>query len=361
MKILIIDDIEDSVKGIIDACEENDWEHKLTGFDGAYSNVFQFDPDVIVLDWREDAENVDIGETILDNIWRNGFRPLIIFSANAKLIDIGSKLQESNMVKITPKGDEEPVVKTLQHLEKFVSSLKSYRSDMGKALIISLNSIENIKEQPDLEENVVSYVLSKRTSAYFDKEYIGSLPPAWVQYLCPPVNESLCVCDIIRVKTDETSWTSAGNPEEYMIVLTPSCDMVCDNGRSPKVSHVLCAHCYGKQAFHGMTLAAEPTDKNIKRVVEELNLGYNNSKVALPGLMNEIPYLTVDLKKIELIAINQIAINKNMISDDIRYVRVASVCSPFREQIVWAHMQNSCRPGVPDRNMELWAKEMLKI
>lgn len=33
----------------------------------------------------------------------------------------------------------------------------------------------------------------------------------------------------------------------------------------------------------------------------------------------------------------------------------------FREQIVWAYMQNSCRPGVPDRNTKLWAKEILTL
>ena len=42
------------------------------------------------------------------------------------------------------------------------------------------------------------------------------------------------------------------------------------------------------------------------------------------------------------------------------YFRVASVDSPFREQIVWAYMINSCRPGMPDRNMDLWAKELMK-
>lgn len=361
MKVLIIDDIEDTVKGIVDSCEDHKWECKTSDFDDAYKCIFEFDPDVIILDWREDAENIDVGETVLSNIWRNGFRPLIIFTANAKLLNIDSKLQESNMIKVISKGDEDPVIEQLEALEKFASALELYRKDMGKALITALNSIENMKAQPGVEERAIEYVLSKRTSSFFDKEYVSSLPPAWVQYLCPPVNVSLNVCDVIRIKHKDVNWDAEGQPEEYLLVLTPSCDMSVEGGRTPKVSHVLCAHCCEKEVFHGKGLSSNPKQKNITEVTKGLTAGYNSSKVALPGLTNVIPYLTVDLKKIELVAISEIAINISTINDSDKYVRVASIASPFREQIVWAHMQNSCRPGVPDRNFELWAKEILTI
>lgn len=42
-----------------------------------------------------------------------------------------------------------------------------------------------------------------------------------------------------------------------------------------------------------------------------------------------------------------------------RYYRVASVASPFREQVIWAHMINSCRPGMPVRDTIDWAKGIL--
>ena len=38
---------------------------------------------------------------------------------------------------------------------------------------------------------------------------------------------------------------------------------------------------------------------------------------------------------------------------------MASVSSPFREQIVWAYMINSCRPGMPDRDMTTWAEGIM--
>lgn len=67
--------------------------------------------------------------------------------------------------------------------------------------------------------------------------------------------------------------------------------------------------------------------------------------------------MTVDLKKVELVAISDIALSLSTCGNH-PYVRIISIDSPFREQIVWAHMQNSCRPGVPDRDTENWAMEL---
>lgn len=359
MKILIIDDIEDSVKGIIDSCEEHNWEYKLSDFNASYEHILVFNPDIIILDWMADADRIDIGNTILNRIWSVCFRPVVIFSANAAVINIDEKLQKSSLVKIIPKGDEQPVIDFLEQTERFVSALSSYRKDMGQALISSLNSVEFLKNETIIEDNAIGYVLSKRTSAFFDKEFTGELSPSWVQYLCPPVNSQLCVCDVIRKKSLETSFENLGNPEEYLLILTPSCDMVSEPGRDPKVTHALCARCFPKELFHGCSVSSNPSKGNVKSTISKLNLGYCNSYVAIPGFSKIIPYMTVDLKKLELVALNKIALSLQQVGENDEYVRVASIASPFREQIVWAHMQNACRPGVPDRNTELWAKEIL--
>jgi CTP synthase len=48
------------------------------------------------------------------------------------------------------------------------------------------------------------------------------------------------------------------------------------------------------------------------------------------------------------------------ISDDNkgRYIRIASIDSPFREQISWAFIQVVGRPGVPDRDLKVWINEI---
>lgn len=361
MKVLIVDDIEDSVKGICDYCEEKGWEPEISGFDDVYASIARFNPDVIVLDWRDDDSNSDVGEKILNNIWNNCFRPLVVFSANEAIINIRSKLSQSSMLKLISKGDETPVIDFLQEIEAFTTALSKYRADLSNALISSLNSIEHIKSQPNFENDAVSYILSKRTSAFFDDTYIGELSPSWVQYLCPPVNNHLCVCDVIRKISQGANYQTSGSPEEYAIILTPSCDMYHDENRRSKVTHVLYARCFPKEQFHRKTLSASPSNSSINSVRTKLNAGFDENYVALPSFSNVIPYMTADFKKIDVVPIDQIASNQDSITDSSKFVRVASICSPFREQIVWAYMQSSCRPGVPQRNTELWAKEILTI
>lgn len=361
MNILIIDDQPESIKGIKDFCEERSWGVDVIDFDCVYERIIKLNPDIIILDWREDADNMDVGSDILDNIWINGFRPTIVFSANAPIISIEDKLSKSKLLKLIPKGDEEPVIEYLIENERFVTALSDYRTEIGNAMIDVLNAVPVFRKEEYPGDDVIKYILSKRTASFFDVQYGGNLAPSWVQYTYPPIADSLCACDVLRVVSDDKDYGLKGNPAEYKLVLTPSCDMV--PGRA-KVTHVLCASCFGKEKFHSIPLANEPKEKNVEKVGNNLNLGYNNQQfnlVALPGFSDILPYMTVDLKVIELIDLSKIALIPELIEDSIEYTRILSVESPFREQIVWAYMQNSCRPGVPDRNTKLWAKEILTL
>ncbi len=359
MKVLIIDDIELSVKGIIDECSEKGWDNKRVDFDHAYTALIDFDPDVVILDWCEDAENINEGECILDKIWDITFRPIVVFSANAPIINIDSKLTQSNMLTIFGKGDESPVISFLQSIEKFANALSVYRKEMSMALIQSLNAVDNLKSITEISDADIGYTLARRTSAFFDDKFIADLSPSWVQYLCPPVGDSLNVCDILRVYNSTKDMTKAGEPQEYYIILTPSCDMVKSPTRDPKVTHVLCAWCSPKNDFHKFELSDTPKTKNIEKVEKMLNLGYNESKVSLPSFSDILPFMTADFKKVCLVPFEEISACVSGCTDATKFVRIASICSPFREQIVWAYMQSSCRPGVPDRNTEFWAKEIL--
>ena len=358
MKILIIDDNELSVKGIIDYCNNNHWENKRIDFNDAYSYIFEYDPDIIILDWREDSDKIDSGEQILDAIWNTTFRPVVLFTANKSIIDVSSKQKESNMLTIIEKGDETPVYDYLSEMEPFITELTNFRRSMSRALISSLNAVDFFKKV-DTDASAIEYMLSKRVSAFFDKDYISELSPSFVQYLCPPISSCLGVCDVIRQYNAEKDLDSSGNPEEYLIILTPSCDLYKSQNRHPKVKKAICAKCRSKDKFHNCGLSDEPTADDINTVKTMLNTGYNNKYVPLPGIPSILPFMTVDLKKIDLIKIDEIALDKESINSKTKYIRIASIISPFKEQIVWAHMLNSCRPGVPDRQMDIWAKELL--
>lgn len=362
MKVLIIDDIPDSVKAIEDHCHENSWECYRTDFDDAYQQLGTFSPDVVILDWKGDPDGTENGRPILDFIWSVAFRPVIIFSGYAQFLledeVIKGCIESSSFVQLIGKGDEQDVINALENLASYATALTDFRSDVGSVLIESYNIIEYLKAEQEVTKESIEYVLARRLGAYFEEKYTASISPSWVQYIYPPVNESLVVCDVLK-KSERVA--EVGSPEDYALILSPSCDLYTGNGREAKIKKVLCAHCMSKEAFHEHELKAEPSKSKIKNVGGKLTQGYRESFVPLPKLGNVIPYMTVDLKDIELIDIKEIAVTENKINENEKYYRVASIASPFREQIVWAHMLNSCRPGVPERNMELWAKDILTV
>jgi CTP synthase len=152
-----------------------------------------------------------------------------------------------------------------------------------------------------------------------------------------------------------------GMPEEYKVVLTPSCDMA----RAKSGQMVLVAQCHAANSFSedaklkkGETISDKSARDKKEKLIRSLNTGYNYAKVALPMLPNKMPYMTINLKDIAQIPIEEIGLFEDDIQDK-KYYRVASMVSPYREQIVWAHMINSCRPGMPDRNIEEWAEGIM--
>ena len=355
MKVLLVEDKIETIKDIIEHCKEKRWEYQISTFDGFEKALNEFAPDIVVLDWKYDANDSLQGGAVLEYIWTTSFRPVVIFSAIADAIELDEKYKSSTLIHMIPKGDEEPVIQYLDTICPFVPVISTLKADFNDALIQALNSIEMMSKTQPLSENVLRYVFAKRVSTYFDKECAEETPPPWIQYTYPAITESLCVCDIIRSIPVEGDVDKIGNAEEYKFILTPSCDMA-----QGKVSHALCANCYTKTLFHDYGIRENPNGKQLKSILSDLNAGYKNSLVSLPSIPEVLPYLTVDLKKVSLLPIEQISLQANKINiDQHKYCRVASVDSPYREQIVWAHMINSCRPGIPNRDMIVWAKELM--
>jgi len=361
MRLLIIEDTKESVKGIMDFANKASWEMQCEDFTDAEAKIREFAPDIVVLDWMFDVEEAEKGKQILETIWENNFIPIIIFSALASTITLDEKYLENPLISLISKGDEEPVVEKLKEWEKYTPAIKNLRDDMNKALITSLRTIEifNASEFPG--DDVVKYMLTKRTANYFDKDFEGTNPPAWIQYIYPAMSDTFLVCDVLRKVSSEADHAKEGEVDEYSVILTPSCDIVNDN-----TPQLLVASCECKEKYCNIELGAREniTSGKGKEKVEDmeknLNRGHVGAKVALPKLSGILPYLTIDLKKVQLILKEKTALSrKTIIPGTHEYYRVASIDSPFREQIVWAHMLNSCRPGMPDRDTVKWAEEIL--
>jgi CTP synthase len=78
--------------------------------------------------------------------------------------------------------------------------------------------------------------------------------------------------------------------------------------------------------------------------------------VPFPALRDKVPTMMADMKDLELIPIADIDAAEPGTS---KYFRVAGLDSPFREEISWAYMQNACRPGMPERELEPWRNEIM--
>ena len=153
----------------------------------------------------------------------------------------------------------------------------------------------------------------------------------------------------------ERPMETKANPGSFRIVLTPSCDMVDAGNQKPRVDRVLVANCCPmSEVLQKMGLQ----DAGATRLKDELprrmlNQGYFQDFIPLPPLDSEIPAIAANLKDLDLIPIYDIG-------QDREYKTVASVDSPFREQVAWAYLQIIGRPGLPERDTSTWAQDIIQ-
>lgn len=366
MKVLIVDDNVDAVKGIRHFCDDVSWECIVVDFGDYKDKVNEFNPDVIVLDWKSDANDDDAGNEILDSIIQNNFRPIIIFSALEQAIPDISYTKNKSLVYRFSKSDETVVIKKLQDLKPYIDAIKETRNKMNEALIESTKVIHNFIElDMKPEAKVVKHMLNQRTSHFFNSEiFDGVKHPAWIQYEYPPVTEHFLVADILRKVNESTDFNKVGDFSDYAIMLTPSCDLareknikvlIANGGQSPGEFNANC-----KLKTTENVMAGKGLDK-LEKMKTSLSHGVINSKIAIPVLKNKIPNMCFDLKQIELISLQKIAKNEfEIVYTQHEYYRIASINSPYREHFVWAYMNVACRPGVPERDYIEWAKGMLE-
>lgn len=368
MKILAIDDSEVDVKGLRDYCKVKGWNYTWKTFDEDYYKfIFEENPDVVVLDWYDDADKTDgKGEQILDCIWKTGYRPIIIFSAHADAINLSDKMKRSSLLKLLIKEDE-AIINCLEENALYYDALSSYRNEMSDVIIEAFNAIDSIKRvaSNDISVELVKHLVAKRAINAFDLETKEIDIPAWGMYVVPPVSKVLQRGDVIRKFKTGEDYKTVGEAGDYLLVLTPSCDLA-----HAKVKKVICAPCEDESAIQtaisnefckiynhkkGTEEQKQLVNDYIKkRLIGVLNQGYYQQWAALPEMEGICKNMSVNLKNIDLIDLDKIATNIETATETTEYVRVASIDSPYVSQIAWGFMQNVCRPGAPDRDVENW-------
>ena len=353
MKIMFIDDNEDSVRDAMDKIEDNidDVDLSLDGFGEGLKNVGVKSPDMVVLDvWEGKAQESDpLGLEIMNQVWGQRFCPVIIYSADSKIV---SDIPEYHhpFIEIIAKGSgsDDQVFEAVERFVPHVEALQSSQSLVSQALSQSMRDVapHAFNTFTEIEEIVDAIVRGgrRRVAALMDEGSLtmGTLA-SWEQYLAPPVSTDIRLGDLLR-----TSQGDADDPDSYRVVLTPSCDLVAS---ALKVDHVLVAKCCEiSSAFEKCRIGM-----NRRSIMRSniLSQGFYNAFIPFPKLPGIIPMMAANLRELELIPVEEIY------GAPAEFHRVASIDSPFRELVSWAYLQTAGRPGLPDRDIEAWIADII--
>ncbi|MDO8872892.1 MAG: hypothetical protein Q7V05_09225 [Methanoregula sp.] len=382
--ILVVDDekkICDQIQKALDGAEivkDKEYLHVITqtSFEKSLEDLETYRIDLIILDVRQgpveptEGEVEDAGERTLKKIQEKRYIPVIFYTA------IPTEIQHLHkpLIRIIQKDPNHKIL-----LEPINEILRTPFPSMNRAIT---NHIE--KKQAEYLRDFISthweqfgnasnqfdlvYLLLRRFVLAISNDGIKQLlkelhaPPEMYcddpvihpmqYYIYPPIESTLLTGDIYR--------RTAGKKEEYLIFLTPSCDLV--TGRE-KADKVLLARCFllseqkeyqnwvkeykRSKDFDKYTLWEE-IDKIIKTEGKLQSLLKNNRQNSqserffyLPGVIT-IPNLIVDFQELE-------NIDRSILS---KMERVATLDSPFAESLSSKFTRYYGRIGSPDLNID---------
>jgi len=319
--------------------------------------------DVVVLDLYEGSlqrENLR-GQTIWDIVWNQRFLPIIVFTAGE--VELEPQLPEGNpFVTVVRKGGEAvpKVVDRIAAIRPHVLAVRDVHGAVDRAIQSVLRSsaplIWRLGIQDDAQRaGMLVRSVRRRLAATMD---LGTLleegMKAWEMYVIPPVEGNLLTGDLLQRRE-----APIGEAASFLLVLSPSCDLIIRPNGKPNLDRVLVAKC---EPVSGLidsvrSLARIKTAELPERLPHFLTQPHIGGRVPLPSLEGVIPAMAANLRSLDLINMEDISREG---SPDKPFSRVASIDSPFREQVVWAFLSVAGRPGVPDRDFQEWAAELAR-
>lgn len=349
MRVLFIDEDEAAIVDGKTLLEDNGYNCKQIDFAEFDTEFLEFSPHIVVLDMMDGGEILDAtgdgGKNIFDKIWGHRFCPIVVYSAVPDLVDaIDADRANHPLVDKVAKGrnSEEKLYASIQKYSSCVEGITKISSEVNNALHSTLWEIAKhlVGKDGVNEADAIQYLGRRRIAALMDDASTrNSVLAPWEKYIYPALGENPKTADIILHK-------SSGS---YLLVLTPSCDLVNSGNQCPKVTRVLCAECENAdlllQKFPGSN------KKDVRKKLESrLTQGYLDELIPLSELPGVFDPMVANLKNLVLVPYDSIGKDKE-------FEVKASIDSPFREQIVWAYLNNSGRPGVPDIDCKCWVEQ----
>jgi len=370
IKILIVEDEAETVEPVQRKIEQDDnVDCEIVGFGDAKEHIRTERPDIVILDLLAGGASGEpevAGQETYNYIWDERFCPIIIYSAQP---DAEAEKRDSHPFVISIQkgtGSPDKVIKAINSFKIHIEAIKSAEESISKSFSASLkyvapHAFEIYSSEPEKCKEIILKSGRRRLAALMDDiETMGECLAGWEQYISPPISDDIKMGDILRL--------SEGQPDEpsaFYIVLTPSCDLVASGGRSPRVNQVLVANCidindaFGrlqmvlKKSEYGDSGKVNELKKQIRTTV--LTQGYHKNFIPLPSFKGKIPAMVANIKNLELIPLTDVGISEK------KYLRIASLDSPFKELISWAYLNTACRPGLPERHFDSWVDEIVDI
>lgn len=372
MKALFVDENTQQTLGAKKTLERNAWECVQCSFSEAIETFRLHAPDLLILDLMNGGNSDDpegsAGNEIFNSLLGETFCPIIVYSANPPLLQDCEG--PSPLMERVKKGRGAPkrIEEAATRLIPAISAVAAVRKGINAALDSSLRQFlptyfrKGAPVSVTGDARTYAYLARRRVAALLDDMAAdGEKLQAWEQYLYPAFGHYPLLGDLIRSDASD-----AVNPASYRLVLTPSCDMDASGERKPKVSRILVAKC---ETVAGVITEGlrEPASKNKAEKAERqlsiaLTEGLGESAIPLPGIPGVFPDMCANLKALELLdySTDGSSISGRSGGRAVPYCRIASVDSPFREQVAWNYQRIACRPGMPDRYIARWAETVAK-
>jgi DNA-binding NarL/FixJ family response regulator len=361
--ILIVEDNENQAEGLKRAIERSidgvkvfikkrDFARALDGL--------QLPPDVFIVDLYEDEYTPDstpTGPDLCQQIWKKRFRPIIVHSAFDADPHIGHRLASHPFYKYIKKGPSfDEVVAQVKAFLVHAADLLKIEDEVHAVLQTvvqeSAETIWGALKEDKARKEALMRTARRRVGAMMDLRPVLSdetvLP--WEQYIVPPLESDLLMADVLFAEDGKAS-----DALSYRVVLTPSCDLVLRKGKA-KVKAILVGKCVDAKAFcAGAGLKPGKAEELKKQLFPILTQPQINGYCPLPAYPEMWPEMAIKLRDTEFLGFDAISTSEKKA----QFKRVASIDSPFREQIAWAHMQIASRPALPDRDIERWADSII--
>lgn len=364
LRVLIIEDNAESAetlkRTLVESLGPNLFVQVMGDFKNALETLKVEAFDAIVLDiYQGDLQPQNReGQKVWETIWSKRFVPVAVHSAGE--IGLEPEMPRGNpFVKaITKKANSDlEVAEFIKSMIPSVEILRSVGDEFHHAMGIVLKEAspliwEATKDDERIRPDLLLRATRRRLAALMDLKSASTGQPllGMEQYIFPPVEEFLLTGDILRKSRD-----SVNDPATYRLVLSPSCDMQLNNGKT-KINSIIAAKCRPVSEFLKAATITVQDKKAEERIMRALTEPHQGGFIPLPEFRSLFPCMAANLRDVDVIAIDDI---DPEYSDKKPYSRVVSVDSPFREFISWAYIQVAGRPSVPERDLKKWANEIM--